>query len=116
MPKLRKNIMKKYASRGIATRTTSRGRLTIWSPCRENMITIVKSNPIRARGLIFGAKTLSYHSLPFLRASRYQLATPAAKGIPRKMSTFFAMSAIVMFITAPCAEEAMTGVMTVMKK
>src|SRR3989339_636307 len=97
-------------------RTTSNGFSMMCSPCSENMMTIVNSRPMSARGLILGANTLSYHSLPFLRRNRYQLVTPAANGMPRKMSTLLAMSTMLMSTTRTSADGEMTGVITVMKK
>ena len=64
-------------------RTTSRGILTMYSPLRENMTTMVKMRATRVMGLILGMKTRSYQarSLSLMRVNRVRM--PAMKGMPR---------------------------------
>ena len=48
----------------MAIRTTSSGSLTIISPLRLNITTIVKSSAISVIGLMRGMNLVSYHSRP----------------------------------------------------
>jgi len=67
----------------MAIRTTSSGRRTIYSPFKENMITMVNSKAIKVSGLILGTNFSSYHSRPFAGSRKNLVRKPAVKGMPR---------------------------------
>lgn len=89
-----KNINRKYDTKGMATRTTSRGLLMIYKPLKENITIIVNNKPMRAIGLIRFTNVPSYHSFPFFLMSVYRVIIPVIKGIPRKIKTLLAISMI----------------------
>ncbi|OPY13990.1 MAG: hypothetical protein A4E69_01412 [Syntrophus sp. PtaB.Bin138] len=67
----------------MATRTTSMGSSTMYSPFRENMTRMVKRRAIRVMGLILGINFSSYHTCPLIFRPTNREIMPAIKGIPR---------------------------------
>jgi len=68
---------------GIATRMTSKGNWTMYSPFKENITSIVKSRATRVMGLIRGMNFSSYHVRPLVFRPTNLEIIPAMKGIPR---------------------------------
>ena len=90
---------------GMATRITSSGSCTMYSPLRENMTRIVKSRAIKVMGLILGMNFCSYHSFPFVLSPITRETMPAIKGMPRYINTLSAICPMDISTIAPAQDS-----------